>query len=120
MSKKQRKQSKGRQNKYLEFDHEDSVDCCSECKSPRVPCNCEIDQAEKPVRPEYQAVKTPTHSYKDGDVVVCPNKAMNGIGDAVGTIFLIYGGEVHVLDANALIHKVMIIEIYKAQNKALP
>lgn len=111
MSKKNRKSNNRSKNNDFEYEDEDSVDACSECKSPRDPCNCE--DASYLTAPAYQPAKTPKHDYREGDVVYCANtqKIHNEIKSIEGTIIQLCGGDAHVLDVNGLIHAVKIVAL---------
>lgn len=54
--------------------------------------------------------------FSEGDVVVCPDKRK--IGDdnlKTGTIWMLHGNEVMILDIEYFLHKVNVNEIYHSQ-----
>ena len=56
--------------------------------------------------------------YKEGDVVVCPNKALVKDSEvSIGTVIYIRAPDVLVLDSNGLIHHCQIHEIYPHQSE---
>jgi hypothetical protein len=56
--------------------------------------------------------------FKEGDVVVCPDKRKIGDGEPkVGTIWNIIDKEAFVLDNQYVLHKVFLHEIYHEQEE---
>lgn len=119
MSKKHQKSAPRKSTRQLELEQDhDVIDTCAICNSPRVPCNCDPEEQIRLRAPSYQPVKAPKHDFKEGQVVVVPNKAHVGNDgqEKAGTIILICGGDVHVLDEKGLIHSAKISELYRPQN----
>lgn len=56
-------------------------------------------------------------TYKEGDVVTCPDKAKLGDGNPkTGTIIWRHHDDVAILDLNGNLHVAKIFEIYPEQN----
>lgn len=119
MSKKQRKTSKGRNNKDFDFEDDDTIDTCYQCNSPRNPCNCDPEESAPAVRPAYQPRSAQKHDFKEGQVVVTPDKrkikSNEKIGQIIGTIIMVCGGELHILDTDGVIHNAVVSEVYYPQ-----